>query len=130
MPTTKSKPKLAVCWQSFASQTTAVSRGMTFPADDPIVKQHGEHFVSADLPESQWPRPDWIVPEREPIGRVKLRVREIEGDKRSEALVWHKGKDYFAGQEFEAEGRDAEHLVDVGACEVVQKLPPKKKESD
>jgi hypothetical protein len=35
MLSTKSKPELAVCWQSFASQTTAVSRGTTFPADDP-----------------------------------------------------------------------------------------------
>jgi hypothetical protein len=128
MPTMKSKPELAVCWQSFASQTTAVSRGTTFPADDPVVKQHGEHFVSADLPESQWPRAGWVAPEREPIGRVKLRVLPVAGERRNSALVWHRGTDYYAGQTLEAEGADAEHLLDVAACEIVKRLP--KKETD
>jgi hypothetical protein len=126
MPSTKSKPDLAICWQSFASQTHAVSRGTTFPADDPIVEQYGEHFVSADTPESLWPRPNWIVPEPEPIGRVKLRVLPVEGERKNSALVWHRGKDYYAGDTLEAEGRDAEHLLGVGACEVVKKLPARK----
>jgi hypothetical protein len=124
MLSTKSKPELAVYWQSFASQTTAVSRGTTFPADDPVVKQYAEHFVSAEIPESQWPRANWIVPEREPTGRVKLRVLPVAGERKNSALVWHRGTEYYANDTLKAEGRDAEHLLDVGVCEIVKKLPP------
>jgi hypothetical protein len=125
MPTKSTPAEVVICWRSFAGNEYAVAKGTTHRADDAVVQAHPEHFIDASLPESEWPHDTYAVPEPEPIGRVKLRVLPVHGERRNSALVWHKGTDYYAGQTLEAEGRDAEHLLDVGACELVKKLPPK-----
>jgi hypothetical protein len=119
---TKTKTNLVVCWRSFAGNDVAGVKGRRYRTDDPIVTEHPDHFVSADLPESEWPNDNFFAPVPEPIGRVKLRVLPVEGDRKLEELVLHRGRGYRAGDTFEAEGRDAEHLLDVGVCEVVKKL--------
>jgi hypothetical protein len=128
---TKSKPtKVVICWRSFAGNEYAVAKGTRYSTDDAVVQAHPEHFIDAALPESMWPRDDYMVPEREPIGRVKLRVLPVAGERKHSALVWHRGTEYYAGDTLEAEGADAEHLLDVGACEIVKKLPAKKEKND
>jgi hypothetical protein len=62
---------------------------------------------------------------------MKLRIiphrgKEMKG--RWVAIV--DGKELFGGETLELEGADAQHLVDVGAAEIVKHLPPKKKQAE
>jgi hypothetical protein len=127
MPT-KTKTNLVVCWRSFAGNDVAGVKGRRYRADDPIATEHPDHFIPADTPESEWPRDDVLAPPPEPIGRVLLRVLPVQGDRKYEELVLHGGRGYHAGDTFEAEGRDAQHLLDVGVCEVVKQLRPRKEQ--
>jgi hypothetical protein len=70
-------------------------------------------------------------PPPEPLGRVKLRVLPGPGglsvlDGGRPQTVFANGREYSSGETLEAEGADAEHLIDVGACEIVMHLRPQK----
>jgi hypothetical protein len=99
---TSTKPDLVVCWRSLAGNDVRGVKDKRYRADDPIVTAHPEHFVPADLPESEWPSDTFVAPEPEPIGRVKLRVLPVEGERMLEQLVWHGGRGYHTNDTFEA----------------------------
>jgi hypothetical protein len=128
---TKTKPKadeVYICRESFASHEFSIARGARLPGDHPAVQRHPGYFIpAATATEAQMApvRPMPEEPVREPIGRVKLRVLPVEGERMLEQLVWHGGRGYHANDTFEAEVADAQHLLDVGACEVVKKLRPR-----
>jgi len=137
MPTsTKPKPKpddVMVAWRSFSGNVHRAVKGQRFYANDPIVTEHPDHFISAEVPDSAWPTDDYTTPEPEPIGRVKLRVLPgtpgltlISGGR--DQSVFANGRTYTSGETFEAEGQGAEHLLSSGCCEIVKKLKPRKEQ--
>ena len=70
-------------------------------------------------------------PPPEPIGRVKLRVLPGPGglsvlDGGRPQTVFANGRQYSSGETLEAEGADAQYLIDGGFCEIVRHLRRKK----
>ena len=66
-------------------------------------------------------------PPPEPLGRVKLRV--LPGGDAPGAppqTVEQRGNTYVSGDVFEAEGANAQYLIDGGFCEIVKHLRPQK----
>ena len=43
---------------------------------------------------------NFTVPEPKPLGRVKLRVRPVHSSQKSEVQVWHRNREYYAGDTF------------------------------
>ena len=70
-------------------------------------------------------------PPPEPLGRVKLRVLPGQGglsalDGGRPQTVFHRGREYVSGETLEAEGANAQYLIDGGFCEIVRHLRPHK----
>jgi hypothetical protein len=137
--TTKTKPKpteFFICIESFAGNEFAVAEGDLLPGDDERVLRCPDRFVVVGTPDEEIRRLKIAAalppPLPEPLGRVKLRV--LPGPGGLSALnggrpqtVFANGREYVSGETLEAEGANAEHLIDVGACEVVGHLRRKKK---
>lgn len=137
MPTKTEKPKpdeLYVCWESFAGHDLRVAQGDRFRGDHAIVQRFPDRFVLDGTPDDQIAqlraRAAEPPPAPEPIGRVKLRVlpgpggSALDGGRNQE--VMQRGRIYNSGDTLEAEGKDAQYLIDAGVCEVVKRLRPKK----
>jgi hypothetical protein len=133
--TTKPKPDvLYVCVQSFASNDFAVAAGDRHRGDNPIVARVSDRFVPADTPDDEVRQRRAALeappPPPEPIGRVKLRVLPGIGSEGShwagdQQTVSVGGRTYYPDQTLEAEGADAQHLLDSGTVEIVKSLPKK-----
>jgi hypothetical protein len=136
--TTKTKPKrdeFYICIQSFAGNEFAVAEGDLFPGDHEFVRRFPDRFVVLGTPEEEIRRLKIAAalppPPPEPLGRVKLRVLPGQGglsaiDGGRPQTVFANGREYSSGETLEAEGANAEHLIDVGACEIVRPLRQKK----
>ena len=136
--TTKTKPKrdeFYICIQSFAGNEFAVAEGDLFPGDHEFVRRFPDRFVVVGTPEEEIRRLKIALalppPPPEPLGRVKLRVLPGPGglsvlDGGRPQTVFANGREYSSGETLEAEGANAEHLIDVGACEIVRHLRPQK----
>ncbi|MGI9019198.1 MAG: hypothetical protein ACR2G3_00615 [Solirubrobacterales bacterium] len=127
MPATKPKPEqLYVCIETFASAEHVARQGTRLRGGHPIVKKHPQFFASADASDDELHDLRMALnppePEPEPIsGRVKLRV--IPGQR----VIQPKGNTISEGETFEAEGKDAQDLLHVGAVEVVGKARRRRK---
>jgi hypothetical protein len=134
MPTQTKKPKadqLYVCIESFAGHEHSVARGARFRGTHELVRKYPHFFCPADLADDEIRELREALnappPEREPIGRVRLRVLPGQGGGSlisggTSQQVWANGRTYYSGEELEAEGEAARHLLDSGTCEVVKKL--------
>ena len=132
--TTKAKPKSTdyfICIESFAGNEFAVAEGTVLPGEDERVQRCPERFVAVGTPDEEIHRLKTAAavppPPPEPLGRVKLLVLPGPGglsalDGGRPQTVFANGREYSSGETLEAEGTDAEHLIDVGACEVVRRL--------
>ena len=133
MPT-KTKPKadeIHVAVISFAGHDVNVAQGDRLRADNPIVQRFPDRFLPESTPDDEISRRRAELnappPPPEPIGRVKLRVLPGPDALGAEVQkVEQGGKTYFAGDTLEAEGVDAQYLLDGGFCEIVKRLRPKK----
>jgi len=136
--TTKTKPKpdeFYICIQSFAGNEFAVAEGDLLPGDDGRVQRCPDRFVAVGTPDEEIRRLKIAAalppPPPEPLGRVKLRVLPGPGglsalDGGRPQTVFANGREYVSGETLEAEGTGAQHLIDVGACEIVRHLRRKK----
>jgi hypothetical protein len=132
MPT-KTKPKrdeFYICIQSFAGNEFAVAEGDLFPGDHEFVRRFPDRFVVLGTPDEEIRRLKIAAalppPPPEPLGRVKLRVlpgQDVPGA--PPQTVEHRGHTYVSGDLLEAEGADAQYLLDGGFCEIVKSLPKK-----
>jgi hypothetical protein len=141
MPTltrsTKPKPStIYVCWQSFAgNEGLSVAEGTRLLGSHELVQRFPDRFVPDGTPDDEVAQLRAAAaappPAPEPLGRVKLRVLPgtpgiglLDGGRDRE--VFAHGRTFTSGQTFESEGKDAEHLISVGACEIVKHLQPKR----
>jgi hypothetical protein len=133
MPT-KTKPKPTeyfICIESFAGNEFAVAEGTVLPGEDERVQRCPDRFVALGTPDREVRRLKAAnaapPPPPEPLGRVKLRV--LPGQDAPGAppqTVEQRGHTYVAGDTLEAEGADAQYLIDGGFCEIVWRLRPQK----
>ena len=138
MPTKTTKPKpdeFYICIESFAGNEFAVAEGTVLPGEDERVQRCPDRFVTLGTPDEEVRRLKAAnaapPPPPEPLGRVKLRVLPGPGglsvlDGGRPQTVFANGREYSSGETLEAEGANAEHLIDVGACEIVRHLRRKK----
>ena len=133
----KPDPTLFRCWQSFAGNDALhVSEGTRLRADHELVRRYPDHFVRDDTPDDEIARlkaeaaAPSLLPDPPPLGRVRLRV--LPGQSGKSALeggrpleVHRGGRTYYSGETLEAEGVNAQHLLDAGVCELVKHLPKK-----
>jgi hypothetical protein len=136
MPTTKLKPtEFYVAVYSFAGADVSVAQGARFRGDHELVKRFPDRFVPESTPDDELHQLRAAAaappPPPEPLGRVKLRV--VAGQRGTSLLdggtqqqVFHGGRTYSSGETLVAEGQAAQHLLDVGAVELVKKLGPAK----
>ena len=136
MPTkTKLKPaEIYTCWQSFAGNDgLSVAEGTRLRGDHELVQRFPDRFTVDGTPDDEIDQlkaaASALPPAPEPLGRVKLRVR-TEGDRSfldggGALTVSHGGRSYSSGETFEAEGANAQLLIDSGNCEIVQHLRSK-----
>jgi hypothetical protein len=135
--TTKTRPKpdeFYICIQSFAGNEFAVAEGDLLPGDDERIQRCPDRFVVVGTPDEEIRRLKITAavppPRPEPLGPVKLRVLPGPGgsplDGGRPQTVFASGREYASGETLEAEGTDAQHLIDVGACEIVRHLRRKK----
>ena len=136
--TTKTKPKpeeFYICIQSFAGNEFAVAEGTVLPGEDERVRRCPDRFVAVETRDEEIRRLKIAAalppPPPEPLGRVKLRVLPGPGglsalDGGRPQTVFANGREYVSGETLEAEGTGAQHLIDVGACEIVRHLRRKK----
>lgn len=136
--TTKTQPKpeeFYICIQSFAGNDFAVAEGDLLPGDDERVQRCPDRFVVVGTPEEEIRRLKIAAavppPPPEPLGRVKLRVLPGQGISTLDGggppqTVEQGGHTYFPGDTLEAEGADAQYLLDGGFCEIVRHLRPQK----
>jgi hypothetical protein len=122
-------------WLDTAGNEFAVAEGAVLPGEDERVQRCPDRFVALGTPDEEVRRlkAEAAVPPPppEPLGRVKLRVLPGQGglsaiDGGRPQTVFANGREYSSGETLEAEGTDAQHLIDVGACEVVRHLRRKK----
>jgi hypothetical protein len=137
MPTKTKKPKpdeFYICIQSFAGNELAVAEGDLFPGDHEFVRRFPDRFVVVGTPEEEIRRLKIAAavppPPPEPLARVKLRVLPGQGISTLDGggppqTVEQGGRTYLPGDTLEAEGADAQYLIDGGFCEVVESLPKK-----
>jgi hypothetical protein len=137
--TTKPKPKdLYVCVESFAGNDFAVAEGTRLRGDNPIVQRVPDRFAPPDTPDDELRQLKVALnpppAQREPLGRVRLRVLPGSGPstlaggptpQTVEQATRTGIRTYVSGDTFEAEGQDAQYLLDIGVCEVVESLPKK-----
>jgi hypothetical protein len=138
MPTKTKKPKpdeFYICIQSFAGNQFAVAEGALFPGDHEFVRRFPDRFVVVGTPDEEVRRLKIAAaappPPPEPIGRVKLRVLPGQGISTLDGggppqTVEQGGRTYLPGDTLEAEGADAQYLIDGGFCEIVRHLRPRK----
>ena len=96
-----------------------------------------DRFVALGTPEEEIRRLKIAArppppPPPEPLGRVKLRVLPGPGglsvlDGGRPQTVCASGREYSSGETLEAEGADAQYLIDGGFCEIVRHLRPQSK---
>jgi len=140
MPT-KSKPKtneIYICWESFAgNEGLSVAEGTRLRGDNEIVQRFPDRFVADGTPDEDINQlraareaESLAAEAHAPLGRVRLRIRPRYGEAKHEPGAYVGDKPYYAGDTLELEGKDAEHLVDVGVAEIVKHLPPKKKKAE
>ena len=138
MPT-KTKPKadetIFIALFAFAGNDVNVREGARLRRDNPIVTRFPDRFVPEDTPDDELFRLRAVAnvppPPPPPIGRVKLRVLPGIGSEGSRwagepQTVSHAGRVYHPGETLEAEGADAQHLLDSGCVEVVRSLRSKR----
>lgn len=135
MPT-KTKPKPTeyfICIESFAGNEFAVAEGTVLPSEDERVQRCPDRFVALGTSDEEIRRLKIAAalppPPPEPIGRVKLRVLPGPGglsvlDGGRPQSVFANGREYSSGETLEAEGADAQYLIDGGFCEIVRHLRP------
>lgn len=82
MPRVQPKPKIDkdavyVAFTSFGLDEAefpggVVKRGAEFRGSHPVVQNHSNYFVPADLPRSEWPPEHWLtdVAQHEPMAKV------------------------------------------------------------
>jgi hypothetical protein len=135
MPLATKAPKwratdVVTCWNpGYDTQIDfACKRGQRLRGDHEYVRRHASDFVGDGevVPDIRAKvEAESTLPE--PMGRVKLRVLELpkHSDGRFEPRVLRRGKQYFGGDTFEAEGREAEALLDGGTVQIVKHLDRK-----
>jgi hypothetical protein len=120
---TKPKPdEFYICIQSFAGNQFAVAEGDLFPGDHEFVRRFPDRFVVVGTPEEEIRRLKIAAalpppPPPEPLGRVKLRVLSGQGISTlygggPPQTVEQGGRTYLPGDTLEAEGADAQYLID------------------
>jgi hypothetical protein len=126
---TKTKPnpdEYFICIESFAGNEFAVAEGTVLPGDDERVQRCADRFVVLGTPDEEVRRLKAAnatpPPPPEPLGRVKLRVLPGPGglsvlDGGRPQTVFANGREYSSGETLEAEGADAQYLIDGGFCE-------------
>jgi hypothetical protein len=134
MPKT-SKPKPSetyVAIESWAGNDMSVARGLRLRGDNPIVQRFPDRFLPATAPDDEFARAraafNAPAPLPEPIGRVRLRVLPTQGIDTLAGggppqTVEHRGRTLVAGDTFVTEGADAQYLLDIGVCAIVESLP-------
>jgi hypothetical protein len=140
-----SKPKSKetyVALYSWVGNDYGVAEGLRLRGDHELVANFPERFVPEDTPDDELERLRKAaaapLPQPEPLGRVRLRVLPGLG---AEAGLDHFGAGeaqtvsqggtiYHVGDEFEAEGADAQAMIDCGAAEIVKRLPAKKQKQE
>jgi len=137
MPT-KTKPspnEFFICIESFAGNEFAVAEGTVLPGEDERVQRCPDRFVALGTPDEEVRRRKAAnaapPPPPEPLGRVKLRVLPGQGglsaiDGGCPQTVFHRGREYVSGETLEAEGANAQYLIDGGFCELLRHLRPQK----
>ena len=137
MPT-KTKPspnEFFICIESFAGNEFAVAEGTVLPGEDERVQRCPDRFVALGTPDEEVRRLKAanaaLPPPPEPLGSVKLRVLPGQGglsalDGGRPQTVFANGREYVSGDTLEAEGADAQYLIDGGFCEIVRHLRPQK----
>lgn len=137
---TKTKPEsneFFIYIESFAGNEFAVAEGAVLPGEDERVQRCPNRFVALGTPDEEVRRRKVAnaapPPPPEPLGRVKLRVLPGQGgqsaiDGGRLQTVFANGREYSSGETLEAEGADAQQLLDVGACEIVKRLPAMKRQ--
>ena len=140
MPRTpkRTPDQIMTCWQSFAgNEGLSVKEGTRLRADHELVKRFSDKFVPDGTPDDEIDklRAEAFAPVltngSEPLGRVRLKIRPRYGDSRNEpAALIHGHKPVFGGDEVILEGKDAEHLVDVGVAEIIAHLKSPKKTAE
>ena len=140
MPT-QTKPnstEFFICIESFAGDEFAVAEGAVLPGEDERVQRCPDRFVALGTPDEEVRRLKAAnaapPPPPEPLGRVKLRVLPGQGglsaiDGGRPQTVFHRGREYVSGETLEAEGADAQYLIDGGFCEIVRHLRTQKQAS-
>jgi hypothetical protein len=139
----KTKPKSRetyVALYSFVGNDWGVAEGLRLRGDHDLVQRFPDRFVPEDTPDDELRQLRKAaaspLPQPDPLGRVKLRVLHGLG---SEAGLDHFGAGeaqtvsqggniYHPGDTFEAEGADAQHLIDCGVAEIVKGLLPRKQQ--
>jgi hypothetical protein len=95
----------------------------------PYVQRHPADFVrDGELVPDVRAKVEAESPPPEPLGRVRLRVRELpdESEHKHDPLVVQRSKAFYVGDTLEAEGKDAEAILDTGAVEIVKHLDKEK----
>jgi hypothetical protein len=130
--TTKAKPKPTeyyICIESFAGNEFAVAEGTVLPGEDERVQRCPDRFVALGTPDEEIRRLKAAnavpPPQPEPLGRVKLRVLPGQGISTLDGggppqTVEQGGRTYFPGDTLEAEGADAQYLIDGRFAEVIE----------
>jgi hypothetical protein len=135
--TTKPKPnEIYVCVQSFAGNEIAVAEGKRLRGENEIVQRYFDRFLPESTPDDEIASRQAVLnapaPQPEPLGRVKLRVLPGPGPsalaggppaQKVEQATPTGTRTYLSGDTLEAEGRDAQYLIDIGVCEIVESLP-------
>jgi hypothetical protein len=124
-----------ICIESFAGNEFAVAEGTVLQGEDERVQRCPDRFVALGTPDEEVRRLKAanaaLPPPPEPLGRVKLRVLPGQGISTLAGggppqTVEQGGRTYLPGDTLEAEGADAQYLLDGGFCEIVRHLRPHK----
>jgi hypothetical protein len=130
---TATKPKadeVYVCIQSFAGNELSVAEGLRLSGNNEIVRRFPDRFVIDGTPDDEIAKLRTALEEPasppKPLGRVRLRVLPGLGPRGGGAqTVTARGRVYQVGEELEAEGANAQHLLDSGCVEIVRHLRTK-----
>jgi hypothetical protein len=117
---------------SFAGHDVNVAQGLRLRGDNPIVEKFFDRFLPESTPDDEITARRAVLnappPPPEPLGRVRLRVLPGQG---IDTLAGggppqtgeQGGRTYLPGDTLQAEGADAQYLIDGGFCEIVESLP-------
>jgi hypothetical protein len=130
MPTKTTKPKpntTYVAVISWVGNDVNVAQGLRLRGDNPIVEKFFDRFVPESTPDDEVSARraelNAPAPPPEPIGRVKMRIRKGPEQTYGEPKAHVGGRALYEGDTFEAEGKDAQYLLDVGVGEILESLP-------